>query len=84
MLDELSERLMDLGIQISFEDDVALMIAKLGYSREYGARPIRRVMQNIVEDKIAADILSKKINVGDKVVFSADYFEAKESLKVLI
>ena len=47
------------------------MIAKLGYNPAYGARPLRRALQDHVEDDLSTGLLSGEINVGDDVTVGA-------------
>ena len=47
------------------------MIEKNGTDSNYGARPIRRAVQNYVEDKIAEGILNGQINKNEKIIICA-------------
>ncbi|MBD1380385.1 ATP-dependent Clp protease ATP-binding subunit [Metabacillus arenae] len=59
MLVELETTLHDQNITITIDKDVKTELAKLGYDRAFGARPLRRVIQEQLEDKIA-DLLFEK------------------------
>ncbi len=61
MLKEVAKRLEKQEIKIEISDDVKKLIAKKGVDKDYGARPLRRAIQNMVEDKIAEAILDGKI-----------------------
>ena len=61
MLKEVAKRLKKQEIKIEISDDVKELIAKKGVDKDYGARPLRRAIQNMVEDKIAEAILDGKI-----------------------
>ena len=61
MLKEVAKRLEQQEIKIEISDDVKELIAKKGVDKDYGARPLRRAIQNMVEDKIAEAILDGKI-----------------------
>lgn len=61
MLEELSERLRDSGIFVSFDESVARNIIGDSYDYKYGARPLRRKVQSVIEDYIADSILNGKI-----------------------
>ena len=61
MLKEVAKRLEKQEIKIEISDDVKELIAKKGVDKDYGARPLRRAIQNMVEDKIAEAILDGKI-----------------------
>ena len=62
MLKEVVNRLKEQKYDIEFEPDVKAMIAKEGIDKNFGARPLRRTIQNLVEDKLAEDILDGKLN----------------------
>ena len=49
-------------------DNAIALLAKKGYEPKYGARPLRRVIQTQVEDKLAEEMLDGKIKENDKVV----------------
>ena len=59
------------NIEIKIDKSVKELIAKKGIDKAYGARPLRRTIQNVVEDKLAEEILDGKIKPGDKAKISA-------------
>ena len=61
MLDELSSRLDTKGVKISVADDVKARILEKGYKPKYGARPLRRAIQSMIEDKLSDFMLSEKL-----------------------
>ncbi len=67
MLKEVQKRLHDNGIEIKIDKSVKQLIAKKGIDKAYGARPLRRTIQNVLEDKLAEEILDANIKSGDKV-----------------
>ncbi|GAA6114576.1 ATP-dependent Clp protease ATP-binding subunit [Apilactobacillus apinorum] len=71
MTNDLLKRVHDLGINIKMTPAAIELIAKNGFNPEYGARPIRRALQNDVEDKISEEILSGSIKPGDEVSIGA-------------
>ena len=56
-----------MEITLTAGDAAKALIIEKGYDRKYGARPLRRTIQNLVEDRLAEEILGGKIKVGDKV-----------------
>ena len=54
------------------------LIAKAGFDPKYGARPLKRAIQNKVEDALAGEILEGRIKAGDKVTVGA----SKEEIKI--
>ncbi len=73
-LAELEQRLKDQGYGLEIEQKAINVLATKGFDPEYGARPVRRVIQELVEDEIAEDILKGVFHKGDiiKVVRKSD------------
>ena len=68
MLKELKNRLAkQMDITLTYGDTVKNFIFEKGYDKKYGARPLKRAIQNNIEDSLAEEILSGKIQVSDKV-----------------
>ena len=65
MLNETLERLEKRNISVKVEDKIKDLIIDKGTDLLYGARPLRRAMQNILEDKIAEEILDGNLQEGD-------------------
>lgn len=68
MLDNLKSRLTNLNITIDFTDEVLTALADKGFDPVYGARPLRREIQNRIEDALSEKILDTTIKNGDSVV----------------
>lgn len=68
LLKELEKRCAEqLSIQVSFKDSVKKWLAETGYDAKYGARPLKRAIQNKLEDLLADEILEGKIQEGNHV-----------------
>lgn len=67
MLNEVAKRLKNVNITLTAEDEVKEFLTQKGYDKVYGARPLRRTIQNLVEDKLAEEMLEGKIQEGDSV-----------------
>ena len=67
MLRSISQRLAERNIHLSYTDEVVAKLAKMGFDAEYGARPLRRLMQQTVEDKLSEEILEGNVSLGDDV-----------------
>ena len=65
MLEETLEKLEKRNINVKVEDKIKDLIVDKGTDFVYGARPLRRAMQNILEDKIAEEILEGNLQEGD-------------------
>ena len=69
MLKVLGKRVKDhMDIGISFTDAAIEKLADSGFDKVYGARPLRRTIQNAIEDNLSEEILAGKIKSGDHVV----------------
>ena len=68
MLENLNGRLKNLNITARFTDAVIEKLAEKGFDDTYGARPLRREIQNDIEDKLSEKILDGSIKNGDTVV----------------
>ena len=68
MLEDLSNRLDSKGVKINVSDDVKARILEKGYKPKYGARPLRRAIQSMLEDKLSDFILSGKIPEGESTI----------------
>ena len=67
LLDQVCARLRDRGIELSVEPDALKLISKAGYDLKYGARPLRRAIQRMVEDALSEEILLGHVRLGDHV-----------------
>ena len=60
-LKELRKRLNEINIDLSWDESVVNLITLEGYNPEYGARPIKRTIRYLIEDKISDLILKEEI-----------------------
>ena len=67
MLRDFSEALMAKSINVEFDESVARKVAKDGFTIEFGARPMRRVVDLVLGDIIGRAMIDNKIRPGDKV-----------------
>ena len=75
MLERLSEVLMKKGIEFIITEPLKEKIVALGYNPVFGAREMRRVIQNNVENVLASALLSGKLKRGDKVEVDPEGFK---------
>ena len=66
-VDLLTRRVRERGIEIELTDDARTLLGNLGYDPTYGARPLRRVIQKQLIDKLALRILEGVFSEGDVV-----------------
>lgn len=65
-LDKLFERLANLKYQIVYDETILELISEVGFDETYGARPIKRAIQDKIEDFISEEVLKGNINEMDK------------------
>ncbi|MDR1620949.1 MAG: AAA family ATPase, partial [Synergistaceae bacterium] len=68
MLSDVRLRLEEQGIGIGVENEAKAMILDKGFQPKFGARPLRRAIQSMIEDKLAESVLAGKISKGTTVV----------------
>jgi len=66
MINKVKELMKKQGIEIEVTDSAKDLVAKQGFDQNYGARPLRRAIQSMIEDKVAEAILDGKVK--DKVI----------------
>ena len=71
MANSLEKRLEERGIHITIDDDALNLVIEKGFNLEYGARPLRRALQSMVEDELATRMLKGEFGIGDSVTISA-------------
>ena len=67
MLLTVAERFKALGMTLSVPDQVVDFLAERGYDEKYGARPLRRAIRSMIEDKAAELMLTDSLGRGDTV-----------------
>ncbi len=72
MLEELNTRIKEYSLQVEVTDQVKEKLLKEGFDPNYGARPLRRVIQRRLEDSISEELLQGKIAPGDTVKVVVD------------
>ena len=78
MCNELIERVKNqLGMKLVIRDSVKKFIVEKGTDKKYGARPLRRALQNELEDKLAEAILNGEVKTGAEVVVHISNKEIK-------
>lgn len=68
---DLQKSLENKGIKASLSENAALLIAKDGFDPDFGARPLRRAIYDLIEDKLCDMILADKLNENDEIVIDA-------------
>ena len=84
MKDIMNRTKEQMSITLKVEEDAKDYLIQKGYDDKYGARPLRRTIQNCLEDKLAEEILSGTVKTGDEVVVTADSEGLKFSVRELV
>ncbi len=66
MLSQVTKRLQEQNMNLKIDESVKELIAKKGVDANYGARPLKRAIQNMLEDKVAEAILDGKMKPNQK------------------
>ncbi len=81
-LKELAARLEAKEIQLKFKPNVKTLLVEKGYDIENGARPMKRAVQRLIEDKLASEMVSEMIKPGDVVDVSAKDDDIELKIKI--
>jgi ATP-dependent Clp protease ATP-binding subunit ClpB len=71
-LAQLKKRLLDRNLELSLDDSALDRLSEAGYDPVYGARPLKRAIQQQVENPLAQAILGGKFMPGDRIVGHAN------------
>ena len=73
LLNEFAKRIKEqMGLELEVKDAAIEHLAKSGFDKTYGARPVRRAIQTQIEDDMADRLLSGEIKYGDKIIVDYD------------
>ena len=78
MLKQVVNRLKEEKYNIEFEPEVKELVAKEGIDKNFGARPLRRTIQSLVEDNLAEEILDGKLDKGKQIKFTVQDGKIKQ------
>lgn len=68
---DLQKSLENKGIKANLSENAALLIAKDGFDPDFGARPLRRAIYDLIEDKLSDMILADKLDENDEIIIDA-------------
>jgi ATP-dependent Clp protease ATP-binding subunit ClpC len=71
LLRDLTKRIEENGYTMEINTAAREVIMKEGYEPAYGARPLKRAIQKLVEDQVSEEILKKTVEPGDKILIDA-------------
>ncbi|MCS7316993.1 MAG: AAA family ATPase [Candidatus Dojkabacteria bacterium] len=77
-LNNLKNILSHKGITLEWDINTVIYLSKLSYNKLYGARQVKRVIQEEIENLISNLILSKKLTAGQKIIFKGKEYEISD------
>ena len=80
-IDKLKNRLKELGYNLKITTKALNFLCEKGFDKKYGARPLKRAIQNYVEDLIAEEIVKSKIKEGSSI--KIDHNTKSEKLNII-
>jgi len=72
MLEIPTQQLAEKGVKLEVSDAAKDFLGEKGYDEVFGARPLRRVIQDTVADKLSEDLLRGKFRAGDTAIVDLD------------
>ena len=81
IIHDIESRLSDLNIKIELSDKARENFISIGYDISFGARPLKRLISNTLETKLARMLIENKVKYGSKVL--VDYINNDYEIKVL-
>jgi ATP-dependent Clp protease ATP-binding subunit ClpC len=81
MLKEVADRMKENEVEIEVAEPVKDLLVKEGYDEAYGARPLRRAILRLVEDRLSEELLRGTFQRGSKVLLELD--EIENAIKVV-
>ncbi len=81
-LENLYGRISNLGYEIELTEEAKDFIAEKGYDEKFGARPLKRAIQKLIEDPLAERIVHSELKKGDKIII--DLNKDKSELNIQI
>ena len=70
MLDRVHKQLKNSDLEIVLSDEAKQYLATEGYNKEFGARPLRRSIQRLLEDPLSEELLQGKYKAGSTIIVS--------------
>ena len=65
-------RVSERGVMVELSDDARVLLGDMGYDPTYGARPLKRVIQKRLVDRLALGLLQGDFSTGDRILVDAD------------
>jgi ATP-dependent Clp protease ATP-binding subunit ClpB len=81
-LERLRQMLMERNITLVLDESARALLAREGYDPQYGARPLKRAIQTLVQNPLAVKLLRGEIAPGQTILVSADGDQMKFTTEV--
>ena len=81
---KLSARILEKGVVVSVTDNAKTFILEKGYSKEYGARPLRRAVEQYVEDPLGDKVLSGEVEASPGTSVVVGHEDDKDALSFVV
>ncbi len=78
-LDDLYKRIENAGYKLSIDEKAKVFVADHGYDPQFGARPLKRAIQKLIEDPLAEAIIAGKFKTGDELHMEIDTESSDET-----
>ncbi|MDR1804907.1 MAG: ATP-dependent Clp protease ATP-binding subunit [Flavobacteriales bacterium] len=79
-LEKVKNQMLDLGYKLTFLSEVKDFINKKGFNKEYGARPLKRVIEKFIKNPISEWIINGSLKRGDEIILKIN--DNKDDIKV--
>jgi ATP-dependent Clp protease ATP-binding subunit ClpC len=83
LITKVVKKLKEQEVDIKFTEDALRYLVQKGYTPDFGARPLRRVIEQEIEDKLADEILAGRLSSGAKVTVDADIAQGKLKFRIV-
>ena len=77
MLKRVQQQLDEHQMQLSVQQDALALLARRGYDPAFGARPLRRIITNLIEDPLAEGFLNGNFRAGDTIIVNSEQDELR-------
>ncbi|HFS67343.1 MAG TPA: ATP-dependent Clp protease ATP-binding subunit [Flavobacteriia bacterium] len=81
-LEKLLSRIQGLGYTLKLTDEAKDFIVDKGFDKQYGARPLKRAIQKYIEDALAEEIVTKKLQENDSILMDLDADKGALTVKI--
>jgi ATP-dependent Clp protease ATP-binding subunit ClpC len=71
-LTRVRKQLREQDIELDFTEAAMDLLGERGYDHTYGARPLRRIIQNLIEDPLAEGVLDTRFQAGSKILVDVE------------